>query len=224
MTTSKTTGTAPDSWVSKARSHTPLSRLRSSVRRSRIPYPLVGVLLVLACAGGFALVSLRMDDRRAVLALAHSVSAGHVLTMQDLRQVNVSADPSVRVVTPQQSASVVGKTLSSSLAAGSLLTPDAVGVAAPAFGRSVVALAVKPGQWPPELAPGSHVAVVPASRQGSSMADSPVSWPAVVTGVTNPANDQTAVVSLEVADAAARQIAALPSGQASIVMLAAGDR
>ncbi|MBY8853919.1 hypothetical protein K7G98_39085, partial [Saccharothrix sp. MB29] len=44
-------------------------------------------------------------------------------------------------------------------------------------------------------------------------------WPAVVTSVTTPANEQATVVSVQLTEAAARQVAAVPAGQLSIVML-----
>lgn len=205
------------------------SRLRATNRRRSVPYLLLGVLLVLACVGGFVLVSLNSGDRRAVLALARDVSVGHVLTMQDLRQVNVAVDSGVAVVGAEQAGTVVGKPMATSLSVGALMTPDSVGGAAvPASGRAIAAFALKPGQFPPEATAGARVSVVFAPGQAGAAtgppADGGTTWPAVVTSVTTPPHEQAAVVSVELAEAAARQVAAVPVGQLSIVMLSAGGR
>src|SRR5262249_32225137 len=98
-------------------------------------------------------VSLNSGNREPVLALAQSVSVGQVLTAQDLKQVNVAVDPGVSVVDASQAASVVGKTMSTSLSAGALLTPDAVGTSGfPTAGQALAALSLKSGQFPPEVA------------------------------------------------------------------------
>lgn len=218
---------ASGSWV--ADGNKPVTRLRGTNRRRSIPHLLLGALLVLACAGGFAVVMLNSGKREPVLALARPVSVGQVLTAQDLRQVNVAVDPGVSVVDASQAASVVGKTMSTSLPAGALLTPDAVsGTGVPAAGQAIAALSLKAGQFPSEISPGSHVSVVFVSGQTGSALASPPSpdgatvWPAVVTSVTSPPNEQTTVVSVQLSEAAARQIAAVPAGQLSLVMLSTG--
>src|SRR5439155_589442 len=145
---------------------------------------------------------------------------GQVLTAQDLKQVNVAVEPGVSVVDVNQAASVVGKTMSTSLPAGALLTLDAVsGAGFPAAGQAIAALSLKAGQFPPEVSPGTHVSVVFVPGQvGTALASPPTSdsttvWPAVVTSVTSPPNQQITVVSVQVSQAAARQVAAVPVGQ-----------
>lgn len=215
------------SWVAEGRKSA--SRLRGANRRRSIPYLLLGLLLVLACAGGFAVVSLKAGNRQPVLALARPVAVGQVLTVQDLRQVNVAVDPGVPVVDASQATSLVGKTLSTSLPPGTLLTPSVViGAGIPAAGQAIAALALKPGQFPPEVSPGAHVSVVFVPGQAGSALASPPSpdastvWPAVVTSVISPPNEQTTVVSVQLSEGAARQVAAVPAGQLSLVMLSAG--
>ncbi|EWC64530.1 putative membrane protein [Actinokineospora spheciospongiae] len=224
--TDRPASTAAGPWVGDNKK-TPSSRLRATGRRRSVPYLLLGVLLVLACVGGFVLISLHSDDREPVLALARGVPVGHVLAAQDLRQVNVAVDPGVAVVGADQAAVVIGRPMATSLSAGALLTPDAVGAAAaPAGGQAIAALALKPGQVPTEVGPGARVSVVAVSGQPGTASSPPdenaTVWPAVVTSVTFPANEQTAVVSVQLTEAAARQIAAVPAGQVSIVMLSAG--
>ncbi|GHE80951.1 hypothetical protein GCM10017786_09030 [Amycolatopsis deserti] len=228
MSTNTTTrpDTAPGPWVSDRKN---ARRFRGTGRRRSLPHLLLGLLLVLACAGGFVLFSLDSGDRRAVLALARDVPVGHVLTPQDLRQVNLALDPAVAVVGVDQAATVVGRPMATSLTAGALLTPRSVGDAAvPGAGQAIAALALKPGQFPPEVTAGARVAVVfvsaPAGTAASPPVDGGMVWPAVVTNVAGTPNDQTTVVSVQLPETAARQVAAIPAGQLSVVMLAAGGR
>ncbi|NUT52513.1 MAG: hypothetical protein HOV94_35275 [Saccharothrix sp.] len=224
----RVTNAANSAWINDGKKP-PASRLRTTGRRRSVPYLLLGVLLVLACVGGFVLISLSSGDRQAVLALARGVPVGHVLTTQDLRQVNVAVDPGVAVVGADQAATVVGRPMATSLSSGALLTPDAVGAAAlPASGQAIAALVLKPGQFPAEVGPGARVSVVFVSGQAGAAISPPAEggtvWPAVVISVTTPANDQNTVVSVQLSEAAARQVAAVPAGQLSIVLLSAGGR
>jgi hypothetical protein len=226
--TNRPLGSTSNPWVAGGKKP-PASRLRGGGRRRSIPHLLLGALLVLACAAVFLVVSLNSDNRQPVLALAHPVSVGQVLTAQDLKQVNIAVDPGMSVVDASQATSVVGKTMSTSLSAGALLTPDAVGTGGfPVAGQALAALSLKSGQFPPEVAPGSHVSVVFAPGQaGAAVASPPMSdqstvWPAVVTSVTSPPNQQITVISVQLGESAARQIAAVPAGQLSVVMVSGG--
>jgi hypothetical protein len=212
-------------WASASRKRD-TSRLRG--RRRSLPYLLLGVLLVCLCAGTFLWISLGTNDRQPVLALAQPVAVGHVLTAQDLRQVNVAADPEVRVVHAGQAADLIGKTIAMSLAAGALLTPDSVGTAAvPVAGQAIASLALKAGQFPAEVTTGARVSVVyvPATAAGpvvpTPASEAGAAWPGVV---TTSSTDQVTVVSVQLAEAAARQVAAVPVGQLSLVLLAGGGR
>ncbi|MGH3832393.1 MAG: SAF domain-containing protein, partial [Pseudonocardiaceae bacterium] len=220
---------AGGSWLNTRKGPDTGSRLLSGRRRS-IPHLLVGALLVLACAAGVVLWSLVAGERQRVLALARPVSVGHALSAADLREVSVAADAGVSTVAASQASTVIGRVMATSLPAGSLLTPEVLGAAlVPGHGQAIAALALKAGAFPPELAPGARVAVVfvPASTAGlpSALASPNVSsWQATVTSVTGRADEQTTVVSLQLAEAAARQVAAVPVGQLSVVMLPEGGQ
>ncbi|WP_116051839.1 SAF domain-containing protein [Amycolatopsis palatopharyngis] len=223
--TDRPTSTADGPWISDGKKP-PASRLQPPGRRRTIPYLLLGVLLVLACVGGFLLISLGSGDRQAVLALARDMSVGQVLTTQDLRQVNVAVDPGVAVVGAEQAATLVGRPMATNLSTGALLTPNSIGGATvPTDRHAIAALALKAGQLPPEVAPGTTVSVVfvpgQAATESSFPADDGTEWPGVITSVAPALNEQT-VVSVQLAEAAARQVAAVPAGQLSIVMLSAG--
>ncbi|OXM44106.1 hypothetical protein CFP75_35505 [Amycolatopsis alba DSM 44262] len=191
-----------------------------------MPYLVAGVLLVVLCVGGAVWWTTSTQDRVSVLALAKPVPLGHVLTSADLRSIDVSATPGMALIPADRAASVLGRPMATSLGAGTLLTPDAVSAAAiPAAGRAVVAVVVKPGQAPPELAAGTPVTVVvTAAAAESSMFGhaSGTSWRATVVGVTPAGTDQTTVVSLEIDTTGASQLAQVPAGQLALVMQPAG--
>jgi SAF domain len=205
-------------WLNTRRGPDAGSRLRVDRRRS-VPHLLVGALLVLACAAGVVLWSLAAGQRQRVLAAARPVPVGHVLSTADLREVSVAADPGVSTVAASQASTVIGRIMATSLPAGSLLTPEALGAAlVPAPGQAITALALKAGAFPPELAPGARVAVVIVPSLSSA------AWQATVISVTGRADEQTTVVSLQLTEAAARQVAAVPAGQLSVVLLPGGDQ
>lgn len=228
----RSTPSSGESWLGSRKKPDTGSRLRGGRRRRSVPHLLLGALLVLACAAGFVLWSLNVGQRQPVLALARPAAVGHVLSAQDLRQVNIAADPGVSTVAGSKVSTVVGKSMATSLPAGALLSPEVLGTAAvPGQGQAIAALALKAGQFPPELAPGARVSVVfvRGSATGSSSIppssqDNGSTWPATVTSVTARANEQTTVVSVQLSEAAARQVAAVPSGQLSVVMLAGGGQ
>ena len=206
------------------------SRWRGGGRYS-IPHLLVGVLLVLACAVGGVLWSLAAGDRQRVLALTRAVSVGQLLSTAALREVSIAADPAMSTMAASEVSTVVGRVLATSLPAGSLLTPDVLGAPlVPSAGQAITVLALKPGMFPPELTPGSLVAVVlvPSSATGPSSVfaspSTPATWQAIVTGVTARADEQVTVVSLQLPEAAARQVAAVPAGQLSVMMLPGSGR
>ncbi|GGN23961.1 hypothetical protein GCM10011609_77140 [Lentzea pudingi] len=206
-----------------------VSRLRG--RRRNRPYLVLGLLLPGLCAGAFLWISLATDDQRPVLALAREVTVGHVVVAQDLRRVKVAVDAGVLVVDAGQAAGVVGKTMSVSLPAGALLTPDAVDSSAvPVAGQAIVSLALKSGQFPAEVGPGARVTVVFVSGATSGSVprtpgeEGSGTWSGVVTSVATPPNEQVTVVSVQLAEAAAGQVAAVPVGQLSLVLVAGGGR
>ncbi|MGW4826307.1 SAF domain-containing protein [Amycolatopsis japonica] len=218
----------PVSWLDSSGSPSRSAAHRG--RRRRLPHLVAGVLLVVLCVGGAVWWTTSTQDRVPVLALAKPAPLGHVLTPADLRTIDVSAGPGVALIPAGRAASVLGRPMATSLGAGTLLTPDAVGAAAlPAVGRAVVAVVVKPGQAPPELTAGAPVTVVAtaATTAGTSATGQApgTSWRATVVGVTPAGTEQTTVVSLEIDTTVASQLAQVPAGQLALVMQpAGGDR
>lgn len=198
-------------------------------RRRQRPWVVAGVLLVVGCALVFALASLRLGDRRPVLAVARAVPAGQVLADADLTEVRIAAGEGVRVVPASERRRVVGRPAAVPLVPGSLLTMTQVGPSSTlAAGEAVVGLALKAGQFPSGLAPGARVRVIdtgaPAAAVTTPVGDagSAVARTATVVAVSSPGADgsATTVVSVKVNLAEADKVAvAAAGGRATLVLL-----
>jgi len=193
-----------------------------------LPHLAAGVLLVVLCAGGAIWWTTSTQDRTPTLAMAKPVTVGHVLAATDLRTVDVSASPGAALVPADQAASVLGRPMATTLGPGALLTPDAVGAAQlPTVGRAIVAVGVKPGQFPPELTAGTPLTVIVTATptQPTTTVPAPAAgttWPATAVGVAGAATDQTAVISLDLTATDAVALAQVPAGQLALVMQPAG--
>lgn len=206
----------------------PPARVHGGNRRRSIPHLLVGVLLVVVCAAGGVLAGMRLGGRESVLALARPVSVGQVLTAQDLKQVSMPADSGMDVVPASASSTVVGQPVAFSLPADSLVTRSVLGSPQiPAQGKAIAAVGLKAGQFPPDLTPGTTVLVLTTPLQsattGNQTGQTSV-WTAVATGVEARETEQTTVVSLQLSESDARDLASAPAGQFSVVAISGGDR
>jgi hypothetical protein len=193
-------------------------------RRRQLPLVVVGVLLVLGCALAFADASLHLGSREEVLVLAQPVAAGQVLSAGDLRTARVSTGSGLAVVPLDQEQGVVGRRAAVALVAGALLTTSEVGAVPPvAAGFDEVAVGLKPGAYPPDVAPGDRVQVVPvASSSGSSTAGatsgSPVAATVLAVDAAPAGTSNPTVLSLQVATRDAEEVASLAAaGQASVI-------
>jgi len=159
-----TVGAAPPRAQMAARAGTP------SLRPRRRPWLVIlSVLSMVVCAGAFALVYLRADDRVQVLAVARPVAAGQTIAVADLRVVRVVPDAGVALVPAATASRVIGRTAVVPLAAGSLLTQSQLGPAAwPPAGQAVVAVPVKAGRLAAGVTPGVRVLVIPVAKEGEA--------------------------------------------------------
>jgi Chaperone for flagella basal body P-ring formation len=193
-------------------------------RRRSIPHLTLGALLVAVCTLGFAVTATRIDHRQAVLVTARPVTVGQRLSSADLRAVRVAAGTGVDVISAADSANVVGQTVATNLPAGALLTRAELGPPSlPAAGQAVVALAVKAGQFPPDLAAGAHVLLIPTPAAGSAPASAgsgAAGWAGTVIDVRPAGEGQGSVVSVLLPQPNAVQVAATGAGQLSIVTVA----
>ncbi|MEU6379282.1 SAF domain-containing protein [Streptomyces sp. NPDC046909] len=201
--------------------------MTSAPRPRRLPYLLVGLLLILGCTAGGVVVATTVGHQEPVLVLARSVTVGQVLSDEDLREASVSADSGLAFIPVQSRAEAEGQPVAYSLPAGTPLTEDLLGEAhIPPTGQAVAAVGLKAGQFPPGVQPGNHVVVVVAPSNGSSASTaSPSSaWDASVTDVRNDSTDQITVISLQMTQGDARRLAAAPTGQISVVMVHGGGK
>ena len=202
----------------------------TSRRHRQLPLVVVGVLLVIGFALAFADASLHLGSREQVLVVAQPLAAGQVLTSGDLRAVRVSTGSGLQVVPVAEESSVVGRRVAVALVAGAVLTSSEVG-AAPAVGSGsdVVAVGLKPGAYPPDLAPGDRVQVVPVtsassgSGAGSVTSGSPVAATVLAVDAAPAGSGSPTVFSLQVSSTDADEVAALAAaGQASLVEVGSG--
>lgn len=208
-------------------------------RRRQLPWVALGVLLVLGCTLVFAVASVRLGGGTEVLALTRPVAAGQVLSPGDLRAVRLGAGGGLGLVAATGETAVVGRPAAVPLAAGSLLVGSDLGAPpASSAGFDVVAVALKAGQFPPDLAPGDRVQVVEVgpspSSSGSSGAGRTVT-PALTSGSGGPvlatvvglqipavSSGGDTVISLQVADTNADAVAVAAAGEISLVQLSPG--
>lgn len=219
---------SPSAWA--GRDGKAPSRLSGSGRRRSVPYLLIGVLLVVVCAAGGVVAGMQLGQRESVLALARPVAVGDVVSAQDLKQVSIAVDSGMDVLPASSASSVVGQPIAYSLPAGSLLTRSELGSPqVPAQGKAIAAVGLKDGQFPPDLTPGTTVAVLTTPGLGTTSGTSTgsaqsSSWTAVVTAVSSNPNAQTTVVSLQLSESDARALASAPAGQLSLVAISGGGQ
>ncbi len=210
---------------------------RGPGRHRQVPLVVVGVLLVAGGALVFADASVHLGSREEVLVVAQPVSAGQVLTGADLRTARVSTGSGLQVVVAGEEAGVVGRRVAVPLVAGALLTEGEVGSAPPVgSGSDEVAVGLKAGAYPPDLAPGDRVEVVPVvsatgtagpgtsgTGAGSAVSGSPVHATVLAVDTAPAASSGPTVVSLEVASRDAEVVASwAAAGEASLVELGSG--
>jgi hypothetical protein len=204
---------------------------RTSGRHRQLPLVVVGVLLVVGCALVFTDASLHLGSREEVLVVAQPLDAGQVLTTGDLRAVRVSTGGGLDAVLVGEESSVLGRRASVPLVAGAVLTTAEVGNAPPVgSGSDVVAVGLKAGSYPPDLAPGDRVQVVPVassssgSDTGTVTSGSPVGATVLAVEPASADSDNPTVFSLQVSTSDADEVASLAAaGQASLIEVGAGS-
>jgi len=144
----------------------------------------VGLLLVVLGAAVAYWAASRGEPAAQVVALAAAEQRGHVLTAADLATVSVTVSGGQpRLATPELARSaLLGRALLLNLPAGTLLTPEMVGDAAPPAGTVALGVKVSPDALPSlTLRPGETVQVL--GFDGSSGQAVVLSSQAAVTAV-----------------------------------------
>ena len=200
--------------------HFPAGRNRSRVA--------LGVFLIVTLSLVFAVSYRSADERTPVLAIARPVAPGAVIAAADLRDVGLSSDPGLRPIPAAERNRVVGRTAAVALSPGTLLT-NAQLASGPSVepGRAVVGVALKPGQFPPELNVGDPVTVVIAAAGDATSVDALTGAAAVsvegrISGITpSQGGGPETVVSLDVAGNVAPAVA-IAAGRSQISVILTG--
>jgi len=203
-------------------------------RRRNGALAVAGILLVVGCAVAFTFGWLNAGSRTAVLALARGVTAGHVFSSADLEVVRVSGGTQLATIPASQEDTVLGRTAATALPTGSLLAPGDVGAPVLGAGQVLLGVAVKAGQYPPDLSAGQTVDVLstatgssgqsgPSAAQGGSAVPALPVGSAVVVAVYQQAASGETVVELQVNQNAMPQVAAASaSGQIMLATIPPG--
>ena len=200
----------------------PGDRLPRAPRRRR-PVPAISgalILLVSAVVGGQ--LALHKQPEATMVVLARPVSAGHVLAAADLSSTKMSAG-TVHAFASTDAGQLVGRRVAVSLPAGTLLS-DALlsGADAPGPGQQVVAVALKPGAFPPALEVGRDVSVlqVPAAGGTGDRSATVLVERARVVGIEPDTASGISVLSLAIDAAAVLPVArASAAGAVSVSLL-----
>ena len=166
------------------------------------PLLLAGVVTAVVSGLGFAALYGGASDRVAALAVARPVAAGATIAPGDLREVELSRGPGVAIVAASRRGEMIGRRTAVALTPGSLLNEAQFANQLELEpGQVVAAVALKAGQYPPELAAGDSVLVVATSAPAGS------------------AGSVGGTVLAEQARVSGLRIGSGPGGQAAVVSL-----
>lgn len=195
----------------------PAPKLR---RRPVLVAASVAAVILGALLGAWAWSS--MSNTHEVVVLRQTVTRGETITQGDLMTVQVGLDPALRTISGDRMGSLVGQRAARDMAAGSLITTENVAkTVLPAEGMSVVGVALPPSLMPGEaLLAGDRVRIVATpGQQGDVGQESAVSIAATVVGLYPNAENGQTVVSLEVPEAQAAELAArAATGKVALVL------
>ena len=158
-----------------------------------------------------------------VLAVRTTVHRGELITRADLMTVRISADPALKPLPASAADTVVGKRASMDLAAGGLVTAEAVtSEVVPAKGMSVVGVSLPPGLMPAvQLQSGDAVRIVatPGAQGDVETGTSPISIEATVVAVRGAGDTGQILVDVSVPhDQAAELAARAATGKVALVL------
>lgn len=157
-----------------------------------------------------------------VVAVRSTVMRGELIERADLMTVRIGADPTLRTVAAADLDRLVGQRAALDIAAGGLLTTDAVAPAVvPASGMSLVGVALQPGMLPGStLEVGDKVRFVLTPGAQGDLATSTGSTPmeATVQQVTTLESGESIVDALVPSERAAELAAASSTGRVALVL------
>ncbi|MCG5215511.1 SAF domain-containing protein [Streptosporangium sp. KLBMP 9127] len=183
---------------------------------------LLGGLVVMGCSFATTTITLRSQVPDSALAVQTHLPSGHTLAKKDLRVVKAVVGPDVTFIPADRAEEIVGRQLTVPLVSGAVLTEANLGKATfPQPGQALIGVAVKPGQYPPDVAPGDRVALstIPGSAVAADSRTKLVSTVAVVTKVDRPEQPQDpAVVTLLLPQTDA-QLVSGPAAQGLVTLM-----
>ena len=196
---------------------TPAPKLR---RRPVLVAASIAAVILGALLGAWAWSS--TSNTHEVVALRQTVTRGETITQGDLMTVQVGLDPALRTIPGDRMSSLVGQRAAMDMAAGSLITGENVTKKVlPAEGMSVVGVALPPSLMPGEaLLAGDRVRIIATpGQQGDVGQEPPASIAATVVGLYPNAENGQTVVSLEVPEGQAAELAArAATGKVALVL------
>lgn len=145
--------------------------------RRRVSPPLLGtgVVVVVLCALAIGSLYSGAASRQLVLAVARPVPIGTPISDADLRDVEVATGPGAATIAASRRSQIVGQRPAVALVPGALLAPAQLrDGAGPEAGQALIALALRPGQFPPEVAPGDTVRVISTGSPAAAAPGGPV--------------------------------------------------
>lgn len=205
--------------ASAERSSRPGGFRPSSRSRLRIA---AGVLLAVVAVGVMLLIFATADKRIAVLQLIHDVPAGQQLAADDVRTIEVSADPTLAIVHAGDLDLVVGRYATVRMTSGALLTePMLQSSPLVAPGSAVVAVTIPSGELPVGLRERSQVQLVfPSTGSAADVPPAPVTGRVV--GLPTAPDSVTGKLSLSVEMAAVDAVTVAAAAEVRVVLLDPG--
>ena len=159
----------------------------------------LGGALVVGGAVGAVAWQRQATQQQPVVVAARDLRRGDTVSLADLRVASLVGAQGVRTMSTAEAADLVGGTLTVDVAEAAPLSPHAVEQRTrPGAGQALVAVALRPGEAPPDVAPLDHVQVVTVRLDplGSAPPDITYDWGEV--WAVRPATDldTTTVITL----------------------------
>lgn len=144
-------------------------------RQRRWSLAMVAVLVTLGSALAFVVLWMNAGGREPVLALRNDVAAGQTIEADDLVVVRVSSDGGISPIPSSRRDQVIGQPAATSLLAGTLLVPEAVGTShGLEQGTAVIAIPVPTSRMPTsDLRTGDQVVIARTQSSGQGEGGSP---------------------------------------------------
>jgi SAF domain len=187
-------------------------------------YLVAAAIVVLSALTVPLLVHAATGPHPSVLTAARDLPAGHVITAGDLRTATGTGS-SASTIPADRAASLIGQQLKVEVPPGAVLAPADLGPFPPT-GMTLVPVAVKAGQFPPNLQSGYQVAVFPTNTTGGVAAQAAAHAAAtgrVVQIQDQPDSSNGTVVVLLITSTTQAPIIAQAASVVLVTLDAAGD-